>query len=182
MKKRVHKNQIVITTLAVLIAVAGYVTYDKKGADIKDAETVANMNQGAVSDQADKDYETGEDLDITSSKEDLADASTEDVENPGETVLTSVTSGDSDYAAKVKLNREQVRFFREFFRGAQEVELDGNGRVLIPRKMLDSIGIEGDEIVMVGQDSKIEIWGKIKYEESTMNTDEFVLLTSQIGL
>lgn len=51
MKKRVHKNQIVITTLAVLIAVAGYVTYDKKGADIKDAETVANMNQGAVSDQ-----------------------------------------------------------------------------------------------------------------------------------
>lgn len=109
MKKRVHKNQIVITTLAVLIAVAGYVTYDKKGADIKDAETVANMNQGAVSDQADKDYETGEDLDITSSKEDLADASTEDVENPGETVLTSVTNGDSDYAAKVKLNREQVR-------------------------------------------------------------------------
>lgn len=109
MKKRVHKNQIVITTLAVLIAVAGYVTYDKKGADIKDAETVANMNQGAVSDQADKDYETGEDLDITSSKEDLADASTEDVENPGETVLTSLTGGDSDYAAKVKLNREQVR-------------------------------------------------------------------------
>ena len=109
MKKRVHKNQIVITTLAVLIAVAGYVTYDKKGADIKDAETIANMNQGAVSDQADKDYETGEDLDITSSKEDLANASTEDVENPGETVLTSVTSGDSDYAAKVKLNREQVR-------------------------------------------------------------------------
>ena len=109
MKKRVHKNQIVITTLAVLIAVAGYVTYDKKGADIKDAETVANMNQGAVSDQADKDYESGEDLDITISKEDLANASTEDVENPGETVLTSVTSGDSDYAAKVKLNREQVR-------------------------------------------------------------------------
>jgi len=62
------------------------------------------------------------------------------------------------------------------------VELDGTGRVLIPRRMLDSIGIEGDEIVMVGQDSKIEIWGKIKYEESTMNTDEFVLLTSQIGL
>lgn len=43
MKKRVHKNQIVILT-RVLIAVAGYVTYDKKGADIKDAETVANMN------------------------------------------------------------------------------------------------------------------------------------------
>ena len=48
--------------------------------------------------------------------------------------------------------------------------------------MLDGIGMEKDEIVMVGQDSKIEIWGKIKYEESAMDTDEFVLLTSQIGL
>lgn len=110
MKKRVHKNQIVITTLAVLIAVAGYVTYDKKGADSsRDAAAVANMDQDAVKEQAEKDYETGDALDITSSKEDLADASTEDVENPGETVLTSVTGGDSDYAAKVKLNREQVR-------------------------------------------------------------------------
>ena len=81
-----------------------------------------------------------------------------------------------------QFNREQSRFLREFFRGVLEVELDGNGRILIPCKMLDNIGIEGDEIVMVGQDSKIEIWGKIKYEESTMDTDEFVLLTSQIGL
>ena len=56
MKKRVHKNQIVITTLAVLIAVAGYVTYDKKGADIKDAETVANMNQGAVNGSDSRQY------------------------------------------------------------------------------------------------------------------------------
>ena len=62
------------------------------------------------------------------------------------------------------------------------VRTHGNGRILIPRKMLDGIGMEKDEIVMVGQDSKIEIWGKIKYEESAMDTDEFVLLTSQIGL
>ena len=81
-----------------------------------------------------------------------------------------------------QFNREQSRFLREFFRGVLEVELDGNGRILIPRKMLDDIGIAGEEIVMVGQDSKIEIWGKIKYEESTMDTDEFVLLTTQIGL
>ena len=81
-----------------------------------------------------------------------------------------------------QFNREQSRFLREFFRGVLEVELDGNGRVLIPRKMLDDVGITGEEIVMVGQDSKIEIWGKIKYEESTMDTDEFVLLTTEIGL
>ena len=142
MKKRVHKNQIVITTLAVLIAVAGYVTYDKKGADIKDAETVANMNQGAVSDQADKDYETGEDLDITSSKEDLADASTEDVENPGETVLTSVTSGDSDYAAKVKLNREQVRIAEKESNAEMMLEAKGFTDVVV------SMNDDGCDVVL----------------------------------
>ena len=109
MKKRVHKNQIVITTLAILIAVAGYVTYDKNNADTKDLTTVANMNGDSITDKTNEDYETGDQLDITSSKEDLAAASTEDVENPGETVLTSAMGGDSDYAAKVKLNREQVR-------------------------------------------------------------------------
>ena len=115
MKKRIHKNQVVITTLAVLIAVAGYVTYDRKNDDSKNVAAVANSDN-TVSDMAEKAEEkndgadlTAEELDITSSAEDLAEASTEDVENPGETVLTSAMTGDSDYAAKVKLNREQVR-------------------------------------------------------------------------
>ena len=115
MKKRIHKNQVVITALAVLIAVAGYVTYDRKNDDSKNVAAVANSDN-TVSDMAEKAEEkndgadlTAEELDITSSAEDLADASTEDVENPGETVLTSAMTGDSDYAAKVKLNREQVR-------------------------------------------------------------------------
>lgn len=117
MKKRVHKNQIVITTLAVLIAVAGYVTYDQKGGtDLKsvaslDADTV-NVADGSESD------DLAVSLDLTSDAEDLAAAaqgteelaaSTQEVEDPGETVLTSAITGDSDYAAKVKLNREQVR-------------------------------------------------------------------------
>lgn len=105
MKKRIHKNQIVITTLAVLIAIAGYVTYDRKsGGSEEDIQTAANTD---VNLQKDASVEEGLKTDI-SDEESLAAASTEDVENPGETVLTSAM-GDSDYAAKVKLNREQVR-------------------------------------------------------------------------
>ena len=76
-------------------------------------------------------------------------------------------------------DQEESRFKREFFRGVLEVELDGNGRILIPRKMLDSIEVVGD-IVMVGQDSKIEIWDKINYEESAMDTEDFVNLTTRV--
>jgi protein mraZ len=79
-------------------------------------------------------------------------------------------------------NQEHMRFRRGFFHGALEVELDANGRILIPRKMLDQVAIEGDEIVLVGLDSKIEIWDKIKYEEGAMSTEEFVLLTDKLNL
>lgn len=111
MKKIVHKNQIVITSLAVLIAIAGYVTYDRKSDDLaEETKTVANTDDSAV---LDSDYDLTTDIvsdagDIEEA-ESLAQASTEDVDNPGETVLTSAVVGDADYAAKVKLNREQVR-------------------------------------------------------------------------
>lgn len=107
MKKIVHKNQIVITTLAVLIAIAGYVTYDRKSSDgAEETKTVANTDVNAAADSLEEDYSLKTDI---SDEESVALASTEDVENPGETVLTSAGIGNSDYTAKVKLNREQVR-------------------------------------------------------------------------
>lgn len=107
MKKIVHKNQIVITTLAVLIAIAGYVTYDRKsGDDTEETKTVANTDVDAAADYLEEDYSLKTDI---SDEDSVAVAATEDVENPGETVLTSASVQDADYAAKIKLNREQVR-------------------------------------------------------------------------
>ena len=103
MKRRLHKNQIIITTLAVLIAIAGYVTYDRKSDD-----GIISKTKSAVSlvDSAKEDENLKTDI---SDEESVASASTQDVDNPGETVLTSAVSEEADYAAKVKLNREQVR-------------------------------------------------------------------------
>ena len=50
MKKIIHKNQVVITTLAVLIAIAGYVSYDRKSGGAEETKTVANMKEDALSD------------------------------------------------------------------------------------------------------------------------------------
>lgn len=107
MKKVVHKNQIVITTLAVLIAIAGYVTYDWKNGDESGQTKSVAKTDSVVQDSLENDYDIQTDI---SDGEDLAAGSTEnDGENPGETVLTSALTADSDYAAQVKLNREQVR-------------------------------------------------------------------------
>ena len=102
MKKIFHKNQIVITTLAVLIAIAGYVSYDRKnGHAEEEAQIVANTD--VLNNETDLALEISDEEDL------LETMSTEETMNPGETVLTSAKVVSSDYAAQVKLNREQVR-------------------------------------------------------------------------
>lgn len=80
-----------------------------------------------------------------------------------------------------RFNREHARFLRAFFQGVTEVEADGNGRILVPRKMLDEAGI-GGEAVMVGLDAKMELWERGRYEENTMSKEELLELTQRLGL
>lgn len=100
MKKKIHKNQVVIATLAVLIAIAGYISYDKSGLDFSALSKEANAgdNDTIVWDEL---VWNEENTEIVSDVEDEL--------NPGESVLTNNLINLTDYAVTVKLNREQVR-------------------------------------------------------------------------
>lgn len=101
MKRKFSKNQVVIATLAVLIAIAGYITYDKSGIDLKSKETSVEEK---------KDKETNAWDEMVWNEENTEIASNDKTElNPGESVLTGNIINVSDYAAAVKLNREQIR-------------------------------------------------------------------------
>ena len=56
------------------------------------------------------------------------------------------------------------KFNRLFFSGAQEVEFDKQGRVLIPRYLKDFAGIKRD-VMIVGISNRIEIWDIEKWRE-----------------
>jgi len=60
----------------------------------------------------------------------------------------------------VKKNREFVRYFH---RGATELELDGSGRLLLPRRLLDYAGIR-DTVILLAYASRIECWDAVLYE------------------
>ena len=102
MKRIFRKNQVIIATLAVMIAIAGYLNYS----GILFNEPEEN------SAEANADLANQELLDI--SKDDI-EASTEDIESndsevegtPGEAVLTSGTAENT--VAQAKVTREQVR-------------------------------------------------------------------------
>ena len=87
MKKVFQKNQMIIMTLAVVIAVAGYVNYSQK----YDPAGTKNGKTKTVSRNVAKES---------------AAAVTDDVTDVGEAVLTNAQV--SNYVAKAKLEREQT--------------------------------------------------------------------------
>lgn len=102
-KKIMKKNQVIITSLAILIAVAGYLNFADVDLGFKDKET--STDSSSILD--DVDYDLTDETALLD--ENGADGTTQsevmDTASPGEAVLT----GASDFAAQAKVSREQVR-------------------------------------------------------------------------
>lgn len=76
----------------------------------------------------------------------------------------------------------KVREFRRYFlNGAIEVELDGAGRLLLPKNLLGHASLEKD-IVLVSAVNKIEIWDKVKYDQffESYSPESFSDLANQV--
>lgn len=71
-----------------------------------------------------------------------------------------------------KWNREQQQIFRQFVLDAERLEMDTNGRVLIPKRYLQLVSIEA-EVRFLGVDDTIEIWASEKLEKPLVAPDEF---------
>lgn len=97
MKKVFKKNQIIITALAVMIAVAGYINYSDFKLTAKDTDKKDNSKSAAAT----QDQTILED--IQSLDYDLSDETVSGT--PGEAVLT----GASTYMAEARISREQLR-------------------------------------------------------------------------
>ena len=102
MKKIVKRNQVIITSLAILIAVAGYLNFADVDLGFKDKE--ASTDSASILDQVDYDI-TDERALLEENSQSSPSDTEEDTTTPGEAVLT----GASGFAAQAKLSREQVR-------------------------------------------------------------------------
>ncbi len=76
-------------------------------------------------------------------------------------------------------NREHNMFLRNFFKGTAELSLDNNNRLLIPKRLMDLIGAERD-VVLAGQDGRIEIWAESVYEKIDMAEGDFADLAEKL--
>jgi MraZ protein len=76
-------------------------------------------------------------------------------------------------------NREHNMFQRIFFKGTAELMLDNNNRMLVPKRLLDLIGAERD-VVLAGQDGRIEIWAADAYDKTELAADDFANLAEKL--
>ena len=65
-------------------------------------------------------------------------------------------------------------FLRRFHNGATSVEIDDQGRILIPKRLGDYASIEKD-VILNAYGDKIEIWDAVEYER--MMNDDTVPMT-----
>lgn len=85
----------------------------------------------------------------------------------------------SRIASMNEFNEEFRRLQRNFFRRISEVELDGAGRLLIPKTMLKYAKLE-KEIVLVGMGNRIELWDTVVYDKFIINdSSEFSKLAQK---
>ena len=71
-----------------------------------------------------------------------------------------------------KLNRfikKNIDFIRSYMSGLKVVEVDGAGRILIPKNLIVFAGID-KEIVLTASVNVIEIWDKKQYESTIKET------------
>jgi MraZ protein len=75
-------------------------------------------------------------------------------------------------------------FGRQVFSGAIEVELDRQGRVLIPAYLREEAGLEG-EAVVIGARDRAEIWSPKRwadYRRAMTDPDEFAKAIQGLGI
>ena len=102
MKKIMKKNQVIITSLAILIAVAGYLNFADVDLGFKDQE--ASTDSSSILEDAGYDL-TDESALLDENSADSSLTESQDTSSPGEAVLT----GSTGFAAQAKISREQIR-------------------------------------------------------------------------
>ncbi len=100
-KKKFRKNQVIITALAIMIAVAGYINYADSTLSTKETADGTADAGNVLKDISSLDTDITDEVDAGTA----GDSSRTITETPGEAVL----AGASTYMAQARIDREQIR-------------------------------------------------------------------------
>ena len=67
-----------------------------------------------------------------------------------------------------EFNKEHRMLQRNFFSSVAQVEIDGSGRILLPKPMMEYAGLEKEALV-VGTGLRVEIWNPGRYTDQAID-------------
>ena len=74
---------------------------------------------------------------------------------------------------------KEREFLRLFYQAATQIELDGNDRVLIPKRLIEASSIK-DEVVILAFHDVIEIWSSETYYNNVKEPENFAQMADDI--
>ncbi len=78
-------------------------------------------------------------------------------------------------------NKEDQMLRRELMRDMAALEVDAAGRILLPKRLTEKVGIS-KEVIFAGQGNKIEVWDKATYEGGSLpEVDVAALAEKRLG-
>lgn len=75
---------------------------------------------------------------------------------------------------------KQRQAIRYFYRGASKVTMDNQGRLLLPKSLIEYAGIE-KEVILFAYQEQIEVWSKKEYQKMCdMEPEDFAEIADEI--
>ena len=90
---------------------------------------------------------------------------------------------EEQLAALPFTNKQARTFVRFFLSGASQVEVDKQGRILLPSSLRTFAGLDKD-VVLAGVGHRVEIWDKDKWDNESLDgdMDEITAMMDTLGI
>ena len=182
-KKKFRKNQVIITALAIMIAVAGYINYADSTLSTKGTADGTTADTSTVlKDISSLDTDITDEVDAGAA----GDSSRTITETPGEAVL----AGASTYMAQARIDREQIRSqnkdtLNEIINNTNLSETERQSAVQSMVEMTELVEAKGFTDVVVnltGETADIVVPMKEVTEEQRAQIEDIVTRKTGIGV
>lgn len=80
--------------------------------------------------------------------------------------------GAADLMSPSVLEMHKVEMKRHLFSSASIVEIDEQGRIIVPKNLIDYADLNGKEAILVGVGTYFEIWEPEKWQEYSKNIEK----------
>jgi MraZ protein len=76
-------------------------------------------------------------------------------------------------------NPEDQMLLMQFVSDAEWLDIDSQGRILLSKRNLQNIGLEGNDVLFVGMLDRIAVWSKSRYEQKMQSGADFAARIQQ---